>query len=227
MRCGAHGGVPELKRGFFCDSIRRGKARSSKRLEGERMTHKFDARNMSRLDDAKRNTLLPARDILLAAGLKPGHTFLDVGAGTGYFTFPASEIVGEKGKAIAVDISDEMIRELEARVLAKTARNIEIRKSEEYDIMIAEGIVDLALMCAVLHEIDDKPRFLANLKEALKPAGRLCIIEWQKRAMEMGPPLQERLGLEETSELLTRIGLEVVKEKEYNNVFYCVTGARR
>jgi ubiquinone/menaquinone biosynthesis C-methylase UbiE len=195
--------------------------------KGEHMAHKFDARNMSRLDDAKRRTLLPAREILLEAGLKSGHTFLDVGAGTGYFTFPASEIVEEKGKVIAADISDEMIRELEARVLTKAAHNIEIRKSEEYDIMIDEGIADLALMCAVLHEIDDKPRFLSNLKKALKPAGRLCVMEWQKRAMEMGPPLQERLELGETSELLTKIGFEVVKEKEYNDVFYCVIGARR
>jgi ubiquinone/menaquinone biosynthesis C-methylase UbiE len=191
------------------------------------VARKFDARNMSRLDDVKRSTLLPAREILVEAGLKPGHTFLDVGAGTGYFAFPASEIVGEKGKAIAVDISDEMIRELKARTVSKAVRNMEIRKSEEYDVMIDEGIVDLALMCTVLHEIDDKGRFLANLKKVLKPAGRLCVIEWQKRAMEMGPPVQERLEPGEVAELLAGTGLEIVEERTYNDTFYGVTGVIR
>ena len=190
------------------------------------MAHKFSPGSMSKLDDPRRIELLPAREILLESGLGSGQTFLDVGAGTGYFTFPASEIVGETGKVIAVDIADGMIRELRERTLAKSVRNIEIKKSEEYDVGIGQRVVDMALMCAVLHEIDDKERFLSMLEKVLAPGGRLAVIEWEKKVMEIGPPLNERLEPGETARLLTMIGMEVAEERKYNGIFYGVTGVR-
>ncbi len=190
------------------------------------MAHKFNPGKMCKLDDPGRIKLLPAREILLRAGLKGGDTFLDVGAGTGYFAFPASEIVGSDGKVIAVDVSGEMVAELQARAAKRGARNMEIRKSAEYDVMVEHGVVDLAFMCAVLHEIDEKARFLARIKITLKPAGRLCIVEWVKRVMDMGPPVGERLEMTETEELLGTVGLKVVGRDRLNDFFYSVSGAR-
>jgi ubiquinone/menaquinone biosynthesis C-methylase UbiE len=182
---------------------------------------------MFKLDDPARIKLLPTRIILLEAGLRPGQTFLDVGAGTGYFVFPASEIVGEKGKVIAVDVSDEMLSEIEKRALTKGVNNIETRKSMEYDVGIEPGVIDTALMSAVLHEIDEKERFLAMVGNVLKPGGSLCVVEWVKKIMSMGPPLEDRLEIKETADLLTRIGLNVVTERKYNDIFYGVTAVKR
>jgi ubiquinone/menaquinone biosynthesis C-methylase UbiE len=191
------------------------------------MAHKFNPRSMSKLDDPARIKLLPTRIILLEAGLKPGQTFLDVGAGTGYFVFPASEIVGGKGRVIAVDVSHEMLGEIEKRALAKGVNNIETRKSTEYDVGIEPGIIDTVLMSAVLHEIDDKERFLAMIGKVLKPGGSLSIVEWVKEIMSMGPPVEDRLKIKETADLLTRIGLSVVMERKYNDIFYGVTAIKR
>ena len=191
------------------------------------MAHKFNPRSMFKLDDPARIKLLPTRIILLEAGLRPGQTFLDVGAGTGYFVFPASEIVGEKGKVIAVDVSDEMLSEIKKRALAKGVNNIETRKSMEYDVGIEPGAIDTALMSAVLHEIDEKERFLAMVGKVLKPGGSLCVVEWVKKIMSMGPPLEDRLEIKETADLLTRIGLNVVTERKYNDIFYGVTAVKR
>ena len=195
--------------------------------EGERMAHKFSPRSMSKLDDPARAKLLPARIILVEAGLRLGQTLLDVGAGTGYFAFPASEIVGEKGRVIAVDVSDEMLEEIGKRVSEKKISNIETRKSMEYDVLIEPSTIDTALLAAVLHEIDDKERFIAMVAGTLKPGGSLCVVEWVKKIMNMGPPVEDRLEIKETAALLERAGLSVVLERKYNDIFYGVTGVKR
>lgn len=181
---------------------------------------------MSKLDDPARTKYLPPRIILMEAGLRPGQTFLDVGAGTGYFAFPASEIVGAKGRVIAVDISGEMLKEIEKRAAAKGVNNIETKKSAEYDVPVEPETVDTALMAAVLHEIDDRERFLAMVAKVLKPGGNLCIVEWVKKIMNMGPRMEDRLEIKETAGLLTQIGLKVTLERKYNDIFYGVTGVK-
>ncbi len=190
------------------------------------MAHKFDARNMEKLDDARRAEILPPRDALLETGLKPGQTFLDVGAGTGNFAFSACEIVGEKGRVIAVDISDKMVAELKRRASLRGFRNIEIRESGEYDSPVEDGTIDMALLSLVLHEIDDKARFLGILEKTLARGGRLCVIEWEKKAMNMGPPVEERLDPGEITELLAKVGLTTVMERKYGDLFYCVTAVK-
>lgn len=189
------------------------------------MAHKFDPGNMKKLDDEERKDLLPARDILVGAGLEPGQCVLDVGAGTGYFAFPACAIVGDRGRVIAVDISDRMIEELQRRASAMGLRNMEIRRSEEYDIPVEGGTVDMTVMSTVLHEVDDKVRFLGAVAKALAPGGRVCVIEWEKKAMDMGPPLDERLDPRETAELLGKAGFAVMREKRYGGFFYCLVAA--
>ena len=191
------------------------------------MAHKFSARSMSKLDDPARTRYLPARIILVEAGLRPGQTFLDIGAGTGYFSFPAAEIVGGTGRVIAADVSGEMLEEIEKRAAAKGVNTIETRKSEEYDVLIEQETIDTALMAAVLHEIDDKERFVTMAAKVLKPGGSLSIVEWVKKIMNMGPPVEDRLEINETAGLLARAGLTVVLERKYSDVFYGVTGVKR
>jgi len=182
---------------------------------------------MSKLDDPARTKYLPTRIILAEAGLRPGQTFLDVGAGTGYFAFPAAEIVGGTGRVIAVDVSGEMLEEIRKRASAKGVGNVETRRSEEYDVLVEPGTIDTALIAAVLHEIDDKVRFLAAVAETLKPGGSLCVVEWVKKIMSMGPPVEDRLEIKEAAGLLARVGLSVALERKYNDVFYGVTGVKR
>ena len=192
------------------------------------MAHKFDARHMGKLDDAWRGEVLPPREVLVQAGLRAGQTFLDVGAGTGNFSFSACEIVGEGGRVIAVDVSDTMIAELEKRSAVKGFGNMEIRKSGEYEVPVRARTVDLALLSMVLHEVDDKSRFLGMIETTLAPGGRLCVVEWEKKEMAMGPPLEERLDAGETAELLAKAGLAALAEMErkYGDVFYCVVAEK-
>jgi FkbM family methyltransferase len=153
-------------------------------------------------------------------GLHEGDIFLDIGAGIGYFSFPAEEIVGKNGKIIATDVSKEMIQELRKRIDNAHIQNIDVRQSDGYATMVEDRSVTFAFMSTVLHEVDDKARFLTNAKNTLQKNGRLGIVEWIKMAMEMGPPIEERLEPEEVSGILREIGMKVLMVKEYNDYFY-------
>jgi ubiquinone/menaquinone biosynthesis C-methylase UbiE len=185
------------------------------------MPHKFDPHNMAKLEE--RRKIMPPGDILLVLGLKSGETMIDIGAGSGYFSLPASEIVGEKGNVIAIDTSKEMIEELASQVKKSSAQNITVVLSQEYDLAVEDNQSDFAFICTVLHEIEDKILFLKAVRNVMKPNSKLAIVEWAKKPMEKGPPLQDRIGMPEAEDLLNGLGFHGIHATVYNEYFYFVT----
>ncbi len=190
------------------------------------MAHKFNPAHMEKLDNPDRRELLPPVKMLTDLGLKEGYTVLDIGAGIGYFTIPASEIVGKKGKVIAVDTSEEMIEKLKHRVSNVHIENIEILKSEEYDFVIENSTVDFALLSQVLHEVDDKKRFLLKAHEILKASGEIAIIEWERNETKFGPPIEHRIDRIEAIKMLDEVGFYNIMADSYNKYFYTITGSK-
>lgn len=170
------------------------------------MSHKFDPRNLARLDNPERKKTLPPEEILRILELKTGETFLDIGAGTGYFSLPASAIVGDYGLVIATDIAREMTEELSSRAAASGRKNILVRQTGEYETGTEPSTVDLAFFCNVIHEIEDKNRMLRAVHDTLKPGGRIGIVEWKKIPTPAGPPLSERISEDEMTAHLNENG---------------------
>jgi FkbM family methyltransferase len=191
------------------------------------MAHKFNPANMGKLDNPERRKLLPPGKTLIGLGLKAGHTVLDIGAGIGYFSIPASEIVGDKGKVIAVDTSEEMIEELKHRVAKAQIKNIAIVKSEEYDFGIENETIDFALMCHALHEVDNRKKFLINAHEILREDGEIAIIEWKKEETGFGPPLAYRIDSSEAITMLEEVGFYDIRAENQSKYFYTVAGKKR
>mgnify|MGYP000912736447 CR=1 FL=1 len=80
------------------------------------MAHKINVKHMYRLDSPERRKMLPPEETLFNAGLTKNDIFIDIGCGIGYFSIPASKIVGPKGKVFALDTSKEMLEELNRRI---------------------------------------------------------------------------------------------------------------
>lgn len=166
------------------------------------MAHKFNPKDMQKLDSPERRKILPPEETLNIIGLNKNEIFIDIGCGIGYFSIPASKFVGIKGKVYAIDNSSEMIKELERRISENKITNIETIISNSYDFKLNSDTGTFALMANVLHEIDKKENFLQETNRVLKKEGTLCIIEWQKKETERGPPLEDRLSENEIKELL-------------------------
>jgi ubiquinone/menaquinone biosynthesis C-methylase UbiE len=152
--------------------------------------HKFSPDRAGRLERPERYSLLPPRETLLRLGAKKGMSIIDVGAGTGFFSRAAADIVGPTGEVLAADISEEMLAFMREAGLPKNVRPV---LSRECSVPVPDGKADIVLAAFVVHEAPDRGKFLAELKRLLKPGGRLIIIEWKKREEEHGPPQGERL----------------------------------
>lgn len=173
------------------------------------MGHKFNPASLHKLDNSERRKRLPPEEILKRFGLLEGDLAADIGCGNGYFTLPASLIVGETGAVFALDILQEMLALVEEKVLLEKRKNIRCVKVKEASFGLDSGGVTFAMAFFVLHEADCWQAFLAEIHRILKPGGRVALIEWDKRPMEQGPPPEHRLAKEEVIQALKDKGFLV------------------
>jgi ubiquinone/menaquinone biosynthesis C-methylase UbiE len=130
----------------------------------------------------------PSRAIALLH-LRPGDVVADVGAGSGYMTVRLARAVGPTGRVLAVDVQPEMIERLTARVRAEMLPNVTAILGAADDPKLPAASVDLELMVDVYHELAAPQRMLQHLRAALKPGGRLVLLEYRKE--DPGIPIRE------------------------------------
>ncbi|HVQ00738.1 MAG TPA: class I SAM-dependent methyltransferase [Candidatus Thermoplasmatota archaeon] len=161
------------------------------------MAHVFH-RSPKSLDNPERHRYLPARQLLEQMAIKPGDTVLDFGAGIGYFSIPALDLVGERGKVIAIDLSKRMLKELHRHAGGRP--NLVLSQARDLGTYTA----DIILLVTVLHEVDSPKEFLESCFTHLNPGGRVFVIDWQKKETPHGPPLRIRLAKEEVLSMTQR-----------------------
>lgn len=117
---------------------------------------------------------------LLSEHVAPGMTVLEPGPGMGWFTLPLARLVGPGGRVVARDVQPDMVAGLRRRAeRAGLLDRIEAEPCAADDLGLAAwaGRIDAALVIHVLHEVPDRPRFLRQIHAALRPGGRLLLLE--------------------------------------------------
>jgi predicted methyltransferase len=126
--------------------------------------------------------------VLDALKIAPGSTVADIGAGTGYFSVRLAKRVGPQGRVLATDIQPQMLALLDENRRAAGVGNIEPVLCTPTDAKLPEGQLDLALMVDVYHELAYPEETLAQVRRALKPDGRLVLVEY--RGEDAGVPIK-------------------------------------
>ena len=124
-----------------------------------------------------------------ALDLKPGMVAADIGAGSGYYSVRMARKVGPTGKVFATDIQAGMLDILKRRMTAEGIANVVPVLGAPDDPRLPAGSIDLALMVDVYHELAAPQVFVRRLRDALKPDGRLVLIEFRKEDPRV--PIQE------------------------------------
>ena len=127
--------------------------------------------------ETRRDEWQRVEDIFKAMQVKPGAVVADIGAGDGFFTTRLATAVGAGGRVHAVDVSPVALCRLKNRVGEAGLTNVEIVQGAVDDPKLPAAAIDAALIVNAYHEMDEHQAMLAKIKAALKPGGRLVIIE--------------------------------------------------
>src|SRR3989344_5835642 len=117
---------------------------------------------------------------LRAFGLKETDIVADLGAGTGFYSVAAGQIV-TRGKVYAVEISKDFLMTIKNKVRDARLGNVEIiwgNIEKLHGTKIKDGIVDAVIASNVLFQVEDKDKFIEEIKRILKPEGKVLLIDW-------------------------------------------------
>ncbi len=116
-------------------------------------------------------------DVMAALAIGEGSQVADVGAGSGYFTAHLSRYVGGGGRVYAVDISERALAQLRQLVESRGRENVEVVRGEIDDPKLPESTLDAVLVVNAYHMMTEYRAMLSGMHRALKPGGRIVIID--------------------------------------------------
>lgn len=190
------------------------------------MTQIFDVKNKHKLDNEKRRELLPPKQTLINLHLHKGDIMADIGCGIGYFSIPASKIVGNSGKIFAIDIQPEMLHDVEVETRENNISNIEIVLTEGNNLRLEDNKVNFAFVSNVLHEIEEKEIFLNEVKRIISPDGKIALVEWQKISSDFGPPIEHRLDRMDLIKMLDSLEFSTIETIDLGEDFYGIVAQK-
>jgi ubiquinone/menaquinone biosynthesis C-methylase UbiE len=188
--------------------------------------HRHPAAYIALLEDPQRDAWQTPDQVVRALRLREGDAVADIGAGSGYFTLRFAAAVGNTGRVRAVDINPDMLRHLEQRVRRARLANVEAILAKADDPLLPPGSIDLVFICDTWHHIGDRPRYLATLARALKPGGRVAIVDFHQRELPVGPPPSMKLSREQVVTEFASAGYRVAEEHRFLEYQYFVVFAR-
>ena len=176
------------------------------------------------LSSSTREATQKPGELIKSMGLEPGMTVADVGTGVGFMLPFLSRRVGPAGRVLAEDIFDDFLAGAKQTAEEQKLSNITFIKGTETDPNLPEGQVDMELVLDAYHHFDYPEKMLAALYKALKPDGKLVIVEYYKReaAMPGGRALTHiRLDMPDVIKEIEANHFHLIEEKEHiKNVQY-------
>ena len=133
-----------------------------------------------RFEIESREVFAKRREIVAAIKLKPTDIVADVGAGTGLFTRLIASSLGPDGRVIAVDIAQKFLDHIEVSCREQNIRNVETLLCQDDSTKLPENSVDAAYICDTYHHFEFPQKTLASLHKAIKPGGRLILIDFRR-----------------------------------------------
>ena len=181
---------------------------------------------LTKMLSTKRDQWIQPARVIQQLGLKPGTVMADVGCGSGYWTFRLREAGGKTGLVYAVDFDPNALDYLKKRMKTQGGHNISVVLSRPWDTRLKPRSVDLAFLVNVhffKHPKEpegsqvavDFPRYYKSIHQALRPGGKMVIIEPDKDA-----GAGRHVSVKEISRQLETVGFRLIKKYDYLKLQY-------
>lgn len=139
-------------------------------------------------DEVSRDNAREAEQVMVFLGARPGMTIADIGAGSGYYTVRLAPRLMPTGRVIAEDIVPATVNKLRARVRKAGLTNVEIVLGTPDNPRLRPRSIDAAVLVHMYHEITQPYALLWHLRAALKPGGKVAIVDIDRPTVQHGTP---------------------------------------
>ena len=175
----------------------------------------FPPSDLGLLDAPDRDLWQRPDQIMDAMGIADASVVGDIGAGSGWFTIRLARRVGPRGLVYAEDVQKEMINAILRRVGREGFNNVKPLLGLKNDPRLPAASLDAVLMVDAYHEVEDRVTMLSNLAKALKPQGRLGIVDFRLDGTGPGPAPEERVSLDVVVSDATKAGLKLIRQEPF------------
>jgi ubiquinone/menaquinone biosynthesis C-methylase UbiE len=143
-----------------------------------------------------------------------GAAVADIGAGSGYVTMLLAAAVGPSGRVYANDLQPQMLEILRRRLASQHVSNVTLVQGSDEDPNLAAASIDLALMVDVYHELSRPQAMLQKLRAALRPGGRLVLLEYRKEDPAIPIKFEHKMSIHEAKAELEAEGFRLATVDE-------------
>lgn len=169
--------------------------------------------------------LLDPTHLLALLPLRPYQVVADIGCGAGFFTIALAKYLFD-GRVYAVDADQEMLDALGGKLRDVRLNNVKLVRSAKESLGLQEDSLDGVLLAFVLHGVPDKKAVVSQVLSSLRRGGWMAVLEWHKQQPEEspvgGPPVEQRLPLQEVEELARSGGFRSLEHRDLTTRQYMV-----
>jgi ubiquinone/menaquinone biosynthesis C-methylase UbiE len=186
----------------------------------------FPPENLPELEGPDREIWQRPDQVMDALSIAEGDVVADLGAGSGWFTMRLARRVGPNGRVYAEDYQTQMIEVIKRRLPRENVSNVETRLGTADDPKLPIGQLDAVLIVDAYHEMQAPVALLRNAARALKPDGRIGIVEFTKDGGGPGPDMDERVDPERVIREATEAGLRLISRPNILRYQYMLVFAK-
>jgi SAM-dependent methyltransferase len=175
----------------------------------------FPPQDLGLLEAPDRNIWQRPEEVMDKLAIADASVVADIGAGGGGITIQLARRVGPNGLVYAEDVQQEMLTAISRRAAAEGLLNVKPWLGKANDPQLPPASIDAVLLVNSYHEIVDRVTLLQNIAKALRPGGRIGVIDFKLEGTGPGPDLSERVSPETVIRDATKAGLRVLSQENF------------
>ncbi len=186
----------------------------------------WTAEQLKRLQHPDREQWMPRGPVMAAINAPFGGRVADVGAGLGWLTFPLAVAVGQSGRVLAIDPSEQGISSIRERADREGLSQIETLVAAAESTGLPDDYLDRIVWHTMYHDVHDRRKAIREMLRILKSGATWIIVDWEKEDTDMGPPQEVRMSPDEVTQEVTQAGFRVVDRWKAGPVTWGITAEK-